>query len=112
MHLFDDVHFQIIVDPLFVTIPNRRWPYGEAAHMSVVPQTEDALNHLHDFAQRLGLKRMWFQDEITSRGRSKVPHYDITRSMHERAIARGALLLTTTEFIARITYARACKGIT
>lgn len=44
----------------------------------------DSINELHTFADRLGLKREWFQD------RTMYPHYDVTVSVKERALALGA----------------------
>jgi hypothetical protein len=46
----------------------------------------DTLTELHEFASDLGLKRAWFQDK------SVYPHYDVTVSVRDRAIARGAVL--------------------
>lgn len=46
----------------------------------------DTLDELHVFAKRLGLQRAWFQ------GRSVYPHYDVTLSVRDRALAMGALL--------------------
>lgn len=44
----------------------------------------DTLIELHDFADRLGLKRSWYQCE------SVYPHYDVTISMRDRALLLGA----------------------
>ena len=46
----------------------------------------DSAQELHAFARRLGLRRAWFQSE------SHYPHYDVTTSMQERALALGAVL--------------------
>lgn len=45
----------------------------------------DSLNELHDFAQKLGLRRSWFQE------RSIYPHYDVTVRVREKALMLGAL---------------------
>ncbi|OSZ35165.1 hypothetical protein BVZ28_08715 [Alcaligenes faecalis] len=45
----------------------------------------DSLHELHDFAQRLGLRRSWFQES------SIYPHYDVTVSVREKALMLGAL---------------------
>lgn len=45
----------------------------------------DTLDELHGFARRLGLKRAWFQDK------TRYPHYDVTVSVREKAIALGAI---------------------
>jgi hypothetical protein len=39
---------------------------------------------LHQFAERIGLRRAWFHD-------GSVPHYDLTASMRARAVACGAI---------------------
>ncbi|MBF3409308.1 DUF4031 domain-containing protein [Burkholderia pseudomallei] len=44
----------------------------------------DSLTELHDFARRLGLRQSWFQ------GRSVYPHYDVTVSVRDKALALGA----------------------
>lgn len=43
----------------------------------------DTLDELHAFAKSIGLKRAWFQDK-------RVPHYDLNKSKHAKAIAKGA----------------------
>lgn len=45
----------------------------------------DSLEELHAFALELGLRRAWFQDQAS------YPHYDVTVSVRERALAMGAL---------------------
>lgn len=44
----------------------------------------DSIQELHCFADKLGLKREWFQD------RTLYPHYDITMSVKRKALALGA----------------------
>ena len=46
----------------------------------------DTLDELHSMADRLGLKRKWFQTS-----QSGIPHYDICASYREHAIAMGAI---------------------
>jgi hypothetical protein len=53
----------------------------------------DSLDELHAFAAAIGLKRSWFQD------RASYPHYDITMSVRERAIKRGALSVGKREML-------------
>jgi len=45
----------------------------------------DTPEELHSFAQRLGLRRSWFQEE------SRYPHYDLTLSMRVKALGLGAI---------------------
>lgn len=50
-------------------------------HMWTEPGNEDAL---HVMAERIGLKREWFQD------REGFPHYDLVMSARDRALKSGA----------------------
>ena len=56
--------------------------------------TADSLEELHAFADRLGLQRVWFQDHRT------LPHYDLTKRRRVKAVALGAVEVTTREQIA------------
>lgn len=47
----------------------------------------DTVEELHEMADKIGLKREWFQDK-------KDPHYDLTKSRREEAIKNGAIVLT------------------
>lgn len=49
------------------------------------------LAELHRFAQALGLKRQWFQDET-------FPHYDLTSSKRTAALRNGAVPIESGEF--------------
>lgn len=48
--------------------------------------TADTEEELHELAQRIGLKRAWFQNK-------RVPHYDLTASKREAALAAGAVFV-------------------
>lgn len=54
----------------------------------------DTSEELHAFAERLGLKRAWFQDKRFS-------HYDIVPTKRNKAIEMGAIVTTTREWIRR-----------
>jgi hypothetical protein len=45
----------------------------------------DDVDELHEFAQRLGLKRSWFQDD------ERLPHYDVTENKRRTAVRLGAV---------------------
>lgn len=45
----------------------------------------DEIEELHDMAQRIGLKRSWFQDH------PRHPHYDITPNKRLLALQQGAV---------------------
>lgn len=51
---------------------------------------------LHAFAQRLGLRRKWFQDDL-------VQHYEIRGSaLRDKAISLGAVPVTTRDLVTRV----------
>ncbi len=52
----------------------------------------DNVPELHQFAQSIGLKPEWFQDK-------KIPHYDVTLSKCILAVAQGAILIDSKEFV-------------
>lgn len=51
----------------------------------------DDTNELHTFAQSIGLKPEWFQSHAVQ------PHYDIVESYRIKAIAKGAVEITTEQ---------------
>ncbi len=57
--------------------------------------TDGNVQELHDFAERLGLKREWFQD------RPGLPHYDVTPNKQAAAIKAGAILVSAEELLIR-----------
>ena len=70
----------VYVDKLFncERRPDWCWPY--ACHMYA-----DTLEELHAMADKLCMKRNWFQD------RPYFPHYDLTPTLRSRAIHYGAV---------------------
>jgi hypothetical protein len=55
----------------------------------------DSAEELHDFAQRLGLKREWFQGH-----NPRFPHYDVTTArLRSRAWQMGAKCVTLRESV-------------
>lgn len=44
----------------------------------------DTVEELQEFARRLGMKAEWFQDH-------RVPHYDVSMQMREKAVSLGAI---------------------
>lgn len=62
--------------------------YTDGVHL-----VASSLDELHSFAQKSGLKRVWFQDK-------RIPHYDITtKRMLNRALREGAVLVTGRELV-------------
>lgn len=89
----------IMVDDL------RIWPHAKhecfkrgSAHLT--SDGPRALWDLHVFAKKLGLKRSWFQDHPLA------PHYDLSPSMHAKALAAGATLVPAREQARRRIEAR------
>lgn len=48
----------------------------------------DTLDELHEFAERIGLRREWFQSKP---GRPENDHYDLTRAGRDLALELGAI---------------------
>ena len=57
------------------------WPYRG---MTMCHLMADTLEELHAMAERVGMKRHWFQDK-------SLPHYDICKSKRVLAVRFGAL---------------------
>ena len=76
--------------PVIMVDDLRVWPHAKrpfhrgSCHLTVDGESTDHIEALHAFADRIGLRRSWFQDK------SRVPHYDLTPSKREAAIAAGA----------------------
>jgi hypothetical protein len=60
----------------------------------------DSLEELHVMADRIGLRRQWFQP-VSS------PHYDLSKSRRAEAIRFGAIELDRHAFVAAIRRLRA-----
>ncbi len=72
----------ICVDTLTPCLKSMRWKHNLACHM--VSDTFD-LDELHAFAERLKLKRSWFQ-----KGK-RLPYYDLTVGKRKQAVSLGAV---------------------
>ena len=73
----------------------RDWPNGKWCHM-----TADSVDELHAMADKIGLKRFWFQ------GRN-IPHYDLRPSKRQAALLAGAVEVSSKEMVKK---ARQEKG--
>ena len=69
----------IYVD-VFLRYGKKKW-----CHM-----TADSLEELHDMADKIGLKKEWFQNKSQ-------PHYDIVPSKRFLAVDNGAIEITVRE---------------
>lgn len=72
--------------------PNTTLRYAYWSHMAT---DQDDLTELHEFALKIGLKREWFQDHRS------VPHYDIVPSKRKKALALGAVAVSSSELVLR-----------
>ncbi|AZF28691.1 DUF4031 domain-containing protein [Pseudomonas sp. R2-60-08W] len=64
---------------VYVDAEGIKWRGREWSHL-----VADSLEELHAFADKLGLRRSWFQSKTF------YPHYDVTKSVRTRALAMGA----------------------
>jgi len=54
----------------------------------------DSLDELHAMAERIGMKRLWFQGK-----NPKHPHYDLIKSKRDKAVELGAKEVTGRDLI-------------
>ncbi len=73
----------VFVDDSMIAWRDKRW-----CHL-----TADTPDELHEFAEKLGLKRAWYQE----RPQAWLCHYDVTASKREQAIKLGAVAETWQE---------------
>jgi len=77
----------VYVDAVFVAVskdPQAKRVGGRTGHRWCHMWSED-VNALHELAQKIGMRREWFQD------RRGFPHYDLVPSRRAAAIALGAV---------------------
>jgi hypothetical protein len=61
----------------------------------------DSIEELHAMADRIGLRRRWFQANAST------PHYDVSKSMRSEAIRFGAVELDRRAFVGVLRRLRA-----
>jgi hypothetical protein len=73
--------------------------------------TADTQDELHDFAERLGLRRAWFQRGKSYAGRPPVGwHYDVTDEIRLQALALGAQPVTMRDLAAILSARRSAQS--
>ncbi|WP_193188873.1 DUF4031 domain-containing protein [Nisaea sediminum] len=63
----------------------------------------DTLDELHAMAERIGMRREWFQPR-------SFPHYDVCLTRRAVAIKHGATVLERRDFVAAMQRIRAAGG--
>ena len=91
----------VYVDTI-VVYPNAWGPFKKGSCHLVA----DTLDELHAFAEKLGMRRAWFQDT------KHMPHYDLTPKRREEALRLGAVSISTMELARRGRAARLAQGST
>lgn len=72
-----------------VYVDNMKTPYGR---MLMSHMLADTLDELHAMARKIGLKRVWFQDD-------RHPHYDVSQVARSIAIELGAVEVSNREIV-------------
>lgn len=75
----------VYVDPLI------RHGSGLWCHMA----TDGPAEELHEMAERIGLRRQWFQ------AHPRMDHYDLRASVRKKALAAGAVEIKATVMLKR-----------
>lgn len=70
------------------------------ANMQMCHMLADTTDELHAMADRMGLKRAWFQPK-------SFPHYDLSQSKRKQAICLGAVEITGRQAVQIIRRLRA-----
>ena len=73
-------------------LKNHGWRLRGRVTLNCHMFTDGYLEELHRFANRIEMKREWFQDE-------KYPHYDLTPKRRKIAVEHGAIEITTKEWM-------------
>ena len=73
-----------------IMIDAMQWPWkGKLwAHMIIDVDVKE----LHEFAQKIGLKKEWYQPK-------SFPHYDVTGKIYEKALECGAQFTTGKKLV-------------
>jgi hypothetical protein len=65
--------------------------FGKSVMCRMVADKE---KELHELAEKIGLKREWFQD-------NRIPHYDVAKTLRDQAIRAGAIPVTQRFIVER-----------
>lgn len=89
----------VYVDPLMNCERHAKWRWSQGCHLFA-----DTVEELHAFAQRIGLKRAWFQTP------ERFPHYDLNANRRKAAVLAGAVELHGPALLAKLRELRV-KGV-
>ena len=81
---------------------SRYWPYSGGklwCHMASDQPGEKGLAELHAMADKIGMKREWFQN------RRYLPHYDLQPTKRRLAVKNGAVEVDGRELVRRCSTA-------
>ena len=78
----------VYVDPLFRYGGSKTFRWPVSCHMYA-----DTLPELHAMADRIGMKRAWFQHD------RRLPHYDLVPARRKRAVELGAVEHSTRQMV-------------
>ncbi len=73
-----------------ILVDHAIWPHRDRRWAHLV--SDRSLEELHGFADRLGLRRVWFQGD----------HYDVPAEVRLRAISLGAQPVSSAELVRRL----------
>ncbi len=76
-------------------------PIWKFKNMIMCHMFADTLDELHAMADKIGLKRSWFQDKRT-------PHYDLSKSKRALAVKHGAIEINLKD---DLNFRRLCRQI-
>lgn len=68
-------------------------PIHEFKGMIMCHMIADTLEELHEMADKIGIKREWFQKNAS------FPHYDIPKMRREKAVKLGAIEVNRRELV-------------
>lgn len=71
--------------------------------MNMCHMIADTVEELHQMADRIGLKRSWFQDSPPA----SFPHYDVSTGKRSQAVLAGAIECERFEFVMNMRRIRA-----
>lgn len=67
------------------------WPFRGQMYCHMM--TDGPVEELHRFADKIGLRRSWFQNK------PGIPHYDLSPRKRKIAVAKGAVEVTGREMV-------------